>query len=280
MQSWIGIVFAIILISNPGIVLSEDYEAGHWDHTITLTAPPEGYINQIPLAIDGVPVTAIGDRCFCENENIHRIILHSGIDTIGDYAFADSSLEEIEIQYSKGISIGDGAFQATSITAVTLPHIVDKIGTGVFSSCYDLNQVELSEYMSELPPYTFAECIALEEIDLPDSIERIGESALAACSVLTNVKFSSRLTYIGECAFEDCDSLESIVLPDGLRMIDSYAFASCNNLAYAYLPPTIEYIAPDAFEDCPYLILQVEENSYPKYYAEQNHLNYIVVNAQ
>ena len=280
MKSWISIVLTIVLITNAGIVLSEDHEAGHWDHTITLTAPPEGYIDQIPLSIDGVPITAIGNRCFCENENIHRIILHSGIDIIGDYAFADSSLEEIEIQYSQGISIGDGAFQATNITAVTLPHIVNKIGTGVFSSCYDLKQVQLSEYMSELPPYTFAECIALEEIVLPDSIVRIGESALAACSVLTNVKLSSKLTYIGESAFEDCDSLESIVLPDGLRMIDSYAFASCEKLTSVYLPPTIVYIAPDAFEDCPCLILQVDEGSYPEYYAAQNQINHMLVNVQ
>ena len=66
--------------------------------------------------------------------------LPSNIKYIGEFAFAHSSLKEIELPDSI-FSIGRSAFLDTSITTLRLPRSVEMIDSGAFTGCDDLKTI-------------------------------------------------------------------------------------------------------------------------------------------
>lgn len=66
--------------------------------------------------------------------------LPNNIKYIGEFAFAHSSLKEIELPDSI-FSIGRAAFLDTSITTLRLPRSVEMIDTSAFEACSDLKTI-------------------------------------------------------------------------------------------------------------------------------------------
>ena len=125
-------------------------------------------------------------------------------------------------------TIGTGTFCDTTLTDVTLPSTLTKIGSYAFSNALKLENVTFANGISSLllGNYCFNGCKALATITLPEGT-----------------------TSVPSYAFQNCTALESIILPSTCTAINSYAFSGCTKLA-SIAWPGVETISNDALSGC------------------------------
>ena len=151
---------------------------------------------------DGISVTALGDGLFKGSQTLRSFYPHhcGWFTTIGAEAFADSSVEYVEL-FPSVTTIGAEAFRnCVNITELTLPESLTEIGAGAFSGCTGITELTLPESLTEIGAGAFRGCTGITELTLPASLTRIGEGALDGCERL------ARLTVL-------CDPA---ILPEGL----------------------------------------------------------------
>lgn len=112
-----------------------------------------------------------------------------------------------------------------------------------------ITRVKISNGISSIGDYSFADCTNIISVDIPESIIRIGNYAFSGCSSITKILTSPTLITIGDFAFRNCTSLKEIVLIDGLRTIGSSSFSGCNSLENVQLPNSVTSIGKSAFEN-------------------------------
>ncbi|MDR0732038.1 MAG: leucine-rich repeat domain-containing protein, partial [Treponema sp.] len=81
----------------------------------------------IPEKINNLPVVAIGDSAFSDNQ-LTSITLPNSLTSIGDWAFRNNQLTSITLPNSI-TSIGDSAFRDNRLTSITLPNSITSIGS-------------------------------------------------------------------------------------------------------------------------------------------------------
>lgn len=109
-------------------------------------------------------------------------------------------------------------------------------GYGVFSGCYNLEEVRLSQNLREIPSWAFYGCEKIKKINLPQKLCKIGDNAFSSCRELTEIEFPDGLKEIGQDAFCSCISLRLLKLPDSLQKIGYDAFIDCSSLSSVTLP--------------------------------------------
>lgn len=184
---------------------------------------------RIPDYIDGKPVTAIssGSDLPVFPPNVKRVVLPSGLKSVGDFAFCGVRLESIELP--DGLeAIGRMSFASTFIEGVEIPDSVKTLGYGAFSVCSQLRKVKLPRNITVIPEGCFDEDAFIEAVEIPAGVREIRAMA-----------------------FHQCMSLSSLRLPDGLVRIGSGAFMECSSLRTVYIPPSVEHLSASAFDGCP-----------------------------
>ncbi|MBP5509305.1 MAG: leucine-rich repeat domain-containing protein, partial [Kiritimatiellae bacterium] len=166
-----------------------------------------GYLGTLPEELD-IPegVTDIASWVFDDNFDISTINLPSTLRSIGEYAFAWSSLETVN-GLSDTVEVAPSAFWGTRAEA-SFPFrllIKDNVLLGFFGAC----------------PAT---------LDIPEGVVEIAESAFDSDYHGYNIK-------VGEDTDEEwewhttLDSLTSVTIPASVERIGIYAFYGCTNLA-------------------------------------------------
>lgn len=156
------------------------------------------------------------------------------LETIGQYAFAETAITEISIPSTvkmlgyigsssvKGYvfdkcanlktitfetrkvgdkdvkdleTIGNYTFQSTAITSIDLTGVTT-LGTYLFSKCANLTSVTLDDSLTSLPDYMLSECTAFT-----------GEG----------FKLPSNLVHMGKGTFSKCTALKSMTIPKGVK---------------------------------------------------------------
>lgn len=129
--------------------------------------------------------------------------------------------------------------------------INDRIGKGAFKNCINLNEVKLSDNLSEIKDDTFSGCGyeiknstgtseelryydygGLRTVTIPNSIKKIGNNAFRSNYNLKlerfwGSSFGTAVESIGDNAFYECYSLDEIYFPTSLKSIGREAFAKC-----------------------------------------------------
>ena len=85
----------------------------------------------IPERINGLPVVAIGEWAFADNQ-LTSVTIPNSVTHIGDEAFAWNKLTSVAIPNSVTY-IGDYAFFRNQLTSVTIPNSVTHIGAWAFA---------------------------------------------------------------------------------------------------------------------------------------------------
>lgn len=113
-----------------------------------------------------------------------------------------------------------------------------------------ITSISIPANIKEIGPYAFLHCEKLQEIHLSEGITQIAHDCFRECSTLESIKFPTTLTYIGEAAFKKCDMLTDVTIPGNIKVIESFAFLSCARLRKVYVQDGIEEIRESAFNQC------------------------------
>ena len=179
----------------------------------------------------------------------------SGTGEMAEYDDADkqpwanqrSSINKVVI--GDGVtSIGRNAFAlCKSLSEITIPAKVERIGEYAFYDCYDYNNhsgglktVTFAENsrLTTIEEHAFYRCRYLEKIEIPASVTSIGGYAFNSCANLKELAFApnSQLKSIGEYAFGafPTDTVSpaytSVQIPASVTEIGQNAFYRCTEL--------------------------------------------------
>ncbi len=235
----------------------------------------------IPDTIGGVPVVAIDENAFKDNDVITYVRLPKDLESIGEYAFYECSNLGI-VEFNEGLKTTEkySFGYCAKLEEVLLPKSLTKLGDQVFAHCTSLikvfipkglNNVELAPFRAcPLKTIEFEEGITkipgttrgyvysvdgifgdsgIEEVVIPDTVEVIGDDAFHDCAKLKKVTLPKSLKTIEGYAFADCTSLEEAKLPEGIEKIKDSAYRGCKALKEVYLPKTLTEIQDRAFYD-------------------------------
>ena len=180
----------------------------------------------IPDEYEGLPVTAFGYGAFDNNKTVKEVYVPNTITEIGENAFANCNCLEY-VQIPEGVTtIGDSAFRGTyalksiklpstlkviessafynsSLTSITFPAGLEKIGSYAFSSCDLLTGVNFSNAPAYIDMQAFKDCVSLKSVDIGDNVKGIRKEAFRGCRLLTDVTLGKSVIYIEDDAFYD-----------------------------------------------------------------------------
>lgn len=144
----------------------------------------------------------------------------SGTGSMDNFAFSDAPWIEFKEQI-KRVTVNDGvttigahAFRDYDIVSAEISETVTSIEDYAFANCHNLVDIVLPDGLKTIGKCTFVGCVSLRTVVVPDSVKRIGSQAFFICKNLSTVTISCGVTSIGSCAFAGCDNLESIIVSD------------------------------------------------------------------
>lgn len=220
------------------------------DSNVTVIVIPEKIGEYIPKKIT--------KDAFTQWDNITKVVLPPTIETI---------------EGSSGTQTPGGAFyHCSSLTSITIPSSVEKIGIYAFADS-GLNSVTINSSDTGLiiDQRAFFNCNLSKGVEFGGRRIYLCNEAFAYSKGLTSVTIKGYFhdgtdqfkgcialkrveiiedkdnKHIPQNMFYGCTSLSEVILPDSLTKIWSHAFEGCRNLQSITLPNKVERIFSDAF---------------------------------
>ena len=169
----------------------------------------------IPAEIDGLVVTAIGNRAFFAAKGFSGpLTIPDTVKSIGDRAFEECF----------GLS-----------GSLTIPDSVTSIGERAFMYCHSLKgDLTLSKNLKELGNTAFSQCTGFSgKLIIPEGVEKIGSSAFYNCENFSgSLILPKSLKEIGKGAFQGCKGFAGVLeIPENLTNISTEsAFQNCTGI--------------------------------------------------
>lgn len=205
----------------------------------------------IPSAVNGKPVTAIGDKAFLGTK-VQSVTIPDSVTVIGINAFKDcTELTEVNIP-SSVTEIRAYAFRGcTKLAKISVPDSVRTIGPTCFGDTawfasqtgdfFTIGKGILVKYRGNGGDVTVPSgVISLSNafyydgrstsVTLPDTVTSIGQFAFCGCSKLTSITIPASVTSMDPQAIYNCKTLKTIVVKKG-----SYADTWCAKYGFSSL---------------------------------------------
>lgn len=216
----------------------------------------------IPAAIDGLPVTAIGEKAFLMCDFIQSVQFPEGLKSIGDNAFRYCKALREPVLPGSLESIGKRAFaEDDTLMGFHIPRNVSQIGDAVVTDCKSLENIVVdpaNPFFASVDGMLFSKNLdtlfayppglAEAHVSLPQAVENIAPQAFAGCG-MREVSFPAGLKSIGPSAFYACGNLRHAPLPEGLVSVGAGAFSWCSSLEEVTIPASLQEIGPNAFSN-------------------------------
>ena len=210
----------------------------------------------VPETVNGIAVTAIGDKAFSQCYYLTDVTLPEGITYIGDFAFEDCTDMETLTIPSTVTSMGCNPFIGTTVQLQLAEGNTALEQQGAFLLdratkrliCYQSSPERAEDPATltvpagtrEIGDYAFSRSDAVQVV-LPAGVEKIGKCAFQRCLSLESVSLSAGVTEIGDHAFQRCGKLEEVNLPDSVTHLGRNPFAgSPVTLSVSASHPTLE----------------------------------------
>lgn len=197
--------------------------------------------------------TAIANGAFDGKSNLVAVTLPDTLTTIGNRAFAGTSLTTLTIPASVE-SIGSEAFtDVETLTSVTFNEGLKTIGANAFDGCSLLNTIALPNSLTSLGnnafQYAGRDAAAADgTLTIGTGLTEIPQSAFMGMSKTGGaLTIPAGITKIGASAFYGM-MISSVTIPEGVTEIGASAFASTKGLASVELPSTVTALGSRVFE--------------------------------
>lgn len=197
--------------------------------------------------------TAIANGAFNKQSNLTSVVLPNGLTSIGDRAFAGTSLTQVTIPASV-TDIGSEAFNdAKKLASVTFNEGLKTIGDSAFDGCSLLNTVALPNSLTKLGKSAFLyagrdAATADGTLTIGGGLTEIPERAFMGMSKTGGaVAIPSGIVSIGTYAFYNT-GFSSVSIPDGVTTIGASAFASTKQLKAVTLPGSVSTLGNNVFQ--------------------------------
>ena len=237
--------------------------------------------NTIYKSVDGNLYTKDGKTLvrYCVGKAATSFTVPSGVETIGDYAFAGcESLVSVTIGDAVQ-SIGNHAFRdCNSLTSVAIGNKIQFIGDYAFYDCDTLTSVTMTgapmvgvsaflscgsalytEYAGgtyvKVNGQSYTILSALTDKDrssysIHSDTRFISGSVFNGCEKAKSITIPAKVETIGDLAFYGCESLTSVTIPDRVENIGYEAFSYCTSLKNVTIGKGVKSIGNFAFESC------------------------------
>jgi len=213
-------VFLMLLAALPVALQAQfHYTANDDGITITGYTGTSGVVT-IPDAIDGLPVTSIGDSAFEDCWNLTSVAIPSSVTSIGDNVFyAHYRLVAITVDAHNSVfrSVAGVLFDKRQTTLIQCPE--GKTGT-----------YAIPGPVTSIGNRAFSYCRNVEDVTIPGTVTNIGIGAFYGCSGLTNATIQNGVISIGDSAFTFCTGLTGVIIPASVTEIGTQAFVNCVSL--------------------------------------------------
>lgn len=133
-----------------------------------------------------------------------------------------------------------------SITKITIPENITRIGDYAFYECVALEEVYIPETVTSISSSAFQKCKNLKKINIPSHITTISEMVFRSCTSLESIVIPNSVTTIGRRSFRSC-GLKDITIPEGVTSIEEEAFFWCTRVETIHIPASVVNISKNAF---------------------------------
>lgn len=212
-----GITEFVVPETNPNLSSLNGVVFNKTQTTLTLYPPGKKGAYTIPNNVDSISTDA-----FLSCSGITTITLPNSLHTIENYPFyecwgiTDFIVSETNQYFSSLNGVLFNKPQTSLMLyprgkrgAYVVPSSVDSICTGAFASC-SVTNITLPNSLKRIGNYAFSYCGFLTTLVLPNSLSSIGTYAFNHCSGINSLIIPSNLNTIGEYAFYDCTGIKSI----------------------------------------------------------------------
>lgn len=185
----------------------------------------------VPDAIEGCPVTAIGEKAFSGRRSITEIVLPETVKTIGRLAF----------------------YQCEGMTDINLPSGLTTLEYGTFSLCTSLTTLRIPATVTKINPEAFS-CRKLSSLTVEEGnpvyyssgncVIKTATKTVVVATVHSTIPSDGSVTTIGNYAFRGQTELKEFTVPHGITTIRSDAFFDCTNLSSFHLSDTVTNLSP------------------------------------
>lgn len=192
-------------------------------------------------------VQAIKDYAFYGCTGITNVIIPDKVTNVGKYAFANSSIESIQI--GSGVkNISEAMFaDCTELKSISIPNTVTSIEKNAFKNCSGMTELTMGTGLTTIADYAFYGCAGITNADIPSKTTSVGKYAFASCSALESVQIGSGIQSISEAMFADCIGLKSVSIPNTVTSIEKDAFKNCIGLTELNIGYGVSSIVDGAF---------------------------------
>ncbi len=162
--------------------------------------------------------------CYSNGNNVYKlknITFPDNMKTIGKYAFAGISLEEL-----------------------LLPSALTSVGEFAFYNNKKLENVEMESLIGSCTfgPSAFASS-GVKHVTLSEGVDGISTNMFAQCGSLESIRIPTTAETIHAGAFADCISLHKLVIPEGVLLMEKNIFNG-GGLTDIYVMATTESMVP------------------------------------
>lgn len=279
----ISLCFVILLgVLVMNLMVPERVWAANSDFVIDENGVLTKYNGDATEVIIPSGVTHIKSSAFSNDNNVETIVIPDSVNLIdtnsirgkklvnimvdkNNTAFSDingvlfNKQQTILIYYPKGrfgvnykipngvTSIDDYAFSGSRLTIIGMSDSITSIGNYAFANCSDLTNLTLPNNLISIGNFAFYQCNSLIKLKIPDTVTSIGEYAFFNCSSLESINISNAMTSISNSTFYACQKLKNINIPSNITSIENYAFCNCYNLTSIEIQENVRFIGRDAF---------------------------------
>lgn len=158
---------------------------------------------------------------------INHVKMDAEVTSVGNNAFRDMQIVDVT-QFSDLKRIGDYAFSNTLISEIELPKTLEILGEGCFAGCRYLKTLKW-EYNSAKEGHlrtigagAFSGTpLKLKTLTLPPHVKSIGDGAFLV-TYITNLNLNEELESVGNTAFQGVAS--KVIIPNSMTSVGSIAF--------------------------------------------------------